>query len=1060
MKKFSELMEKSGDTAVFTFGRMNPPTTGHGKLIDAMAREQKKNVGSKMHIFVSHSQDAKKNPLDYKRKVAYIRKMFPKYAKNVTTDKARTIFEVAVSLHNKGYKAIVMVVGSDRVDEFEKILNQYNGVDGRHGFYGFDNIEVVSAGERDPDAEGVEGMSASKMRAAATDGDLESFKQGVPSGFKDVEKLYRDVRKSMGIREEKDMGEMDIYEEMRDAYLTGKIWNVGEIIEAKGMRGEIVRKGTNYISFVTEDNKVHKAWLHEIELDEGPVSYVKALGRTAVDQTKAAVGSMNPVKKAKKAASALQRVGVKSLAKKAKSGVKSAVGTFDVGKKYQSNIKKAAKDAEKRAAAASASRVKKPKLTAFDKKVAAQQKRDAKKAAKAKKEEFELDEMAWFMRAKAKIDQMTHPKGFEKMVKQFADRMTKPENKKRNPSAVAADVAREFDVSARTFIQYTNKLVQKGVLPKELKAEYQTEDNQMPTDFKSLVLQMEKLRRVKQDPDVKDEPGTQPAKYYAGVKKSTKDDREAHFKRGAAMDDDNPAAYTPAPGDKGGKTKPSKHTKKFKQMFGEQKEDCPPATKDVALNTKNRNATRDNHMYGPLNVKEPGDYWEKLADKWDTTVEAAKKSKCGNCVAFDISPRMEECMPGSVSDESGRLGYCWMHHFKCHSARSCDTWATGGPIKEDKKSYEWQEKAFGKNEKLDKDADIGDYVKDFKKSDAPQFKGKSMKKRHKMAVAAYLSRNEALLDRVDELLTENGHTDVASMKVKVGIAYKALERMNAELSKLGDEAELPTWWTNKVATAVSRIDDMSDYLDYQVEGAYQLDEKIKGLVKKAEKSGMPYGVLKKVYDRGMAAWRTGHRPGTTPQQWAFARVNSFTTKSKGTWGGADKDLAKQVREVLDVDGEVDESLWANIAAKRKRIKAGSGEKMRKPGEKGAPTPAQMAKAKAASEEFEPKKKVNSELNEWGEIEEEAEYQGRKVTLNKPTKGDVKKSKVYVRNEKGNVVKVEFGDPNMEIKRDDPARRKSFRARHNCDNPGPKTKARYWSCKFWEKGKSVTDLMKG
>ena len=87
-------------------------------------------------------------------------------------------FEVAISLYKRGYKAIVMVVGSDRVDEFEKILNQYNGVD-RHGFYGFDNIEVVSAGERDPDAEGVEGMSASKMRAAATDGDLEVFQQGV-----------------------------------------------------------------------------------------------------------------------------------------------------------------------------------------------------------------------------------------------------------------------------------------------------------------------------------------------------------------------------------------------------------------------------------------------------------------------------------------------------------------------------------------------------------------------------------------------------------------------------------------------------------------------------------------------------------------------------------------------------------------------------------------------------------------------------------------------------------------------------------------------------------------
>ena len=150
---------------------------------------------------------------------------------------------------------------------------------------------------------------------------------------------------------------------------------------------------------------------------------------------------------------------------------------------------------------------------------------------------------------------------------------------------------------------------------------------------------------------------------------------------------------------------------------------------------------------------------------------------------------------------------------------------------------------------------------------------------------------------------------------------------------------------------------MSDYLDYQVEGAYQLDEKIKGLVKKAEKSGMPYGVLKKVYDRGMAAWRTGHRPGTTPQQWAFARVNSFTTKSKGTWGGADKDLAKQVREVLDVDGEVDESLWANIAAKRKRIKAGSGEKMRKPGEKAHQHQRKWQKQKLQAKNLNLKKKL-------------------------------------------------------------------------------------------------------
>ena len=232
-----------------------------------------------------------------------------------------------------------------------------------------------------------------------------------------------------------------------------------------------------------------------------------------------------------------------------------------------------------------------------------------------------------------------------------------------------------------------------------------------------------------------------------------------------------------------------------------------------------------------------------------------------------------------------------------------------------------------------------------------------------------------------------------------------------------------------------------------------LDEKIKGLVNKAEKSGVSYSILKKVYDRGMAAYKTGHRPGTTAQQWAFARVNSFLTG-----GGArksDADLWKKRKEEVEL-GEDDsekikknESLWANIHKKRQRIKRGSGERMRKKGEKGAPTPAQMKRAKGES------------LNEWGEITEKAEYNGRPVDLNNPTRGDKKKYKVYVRNEKGNVVKVEFGDPNMEIKRDDPARRKSFRARHQCDtNPGPKYKARYWSCKFWEKGKSVTDLMKG
>ena len=129
---------------------------------------------------------------------------------------------------------------------------------------------------------------------------------------------------------------------------------------------------------------------------------------------------------------------------------------------------------------------------------------------------------------------------------------------------------------------------------------------------------------------------------------------------------------------------------------------CPPATQDLELNTKNRDATIKKYNYGPLNVDEPGNYWEKIAEFWKTTEKGAKSSLCGNCVAFDISPRMKDCMPGDTFDDDGELGYCWMHHFKCHSARSCHTWAKGGPIKSDAESGEWQEKNKSKIEEAGK----------------------------------------------------------------------------------------------------------------------------------------------------------------------------------------------------------------------------------------------------------------------------------------------------------------------------------------------------------------------
>jgi hypothetical protein len=793
MKTF---LEAKGDTAVFTFGRFNPPTTGHEKLIDALAREQGKNSGAPMYVYPSHSQNPKKDPLPHNKKVAYMKKMFPKYKKNIKVSRARNVFDIAVELHNKGHKAIVMVVGSDRVDEFANLLDKYNGVDGRHGFYGFDDIKVVSAGERDPDAEGVTGMSASKMRAAAGANEFDQFKLGLPKGFKDGEKLFKDVRTFMGIKEEYNF---TLEELNRDLYIRGEIWNVGDVVKTTdGDEGTIIRKGTNYVVF--ED--LRRVWLHNLE-------------------------------------------------------------------------------------------------------------------------------------------------------------------------------------------------------------------------------------EVKQDKDIKDKEGTQPAKYYAKdadgdeMSVSTKKKRAAHFAKGKTG---------PAPGDADADTKPSKHTKKFKQMYGETenpcwdthkqvgmkkkngkmvpncvpKEEvvieaemkCPPATQDLKINTKNRDATIKNYNYGPLNVDEPGDYWKDIAKYWKTTEDAAKKSLCGNCVAFDISPRMDECMPGETSDDDGRLGYCWMHHFKCHSARSCHTWAKGGPIKTDEKSYDWQERANMNEKKL---------------TDGEKDKLKSLEK------------DVSKKDFIDRYGKEEGES----------IYYATLTKMAKQHAE----------------------NVVKEKKEVEV-----IDEKIAGLVKKAEKSGMPYGILKKVYDRGMAAYKTGHRPGTTAQQWAFARVNSFTTKSSGTWGKADSDLAAKVR------GETYEIGTDEYKKHTRKV-----------------TPGQSATRESVEEWYldentrdkyeerfgdnwlvkltETYNKMLSKLpccDDCDGLYEhtivESEYQGKKVKLNDPirtSENPNKKFKVYVKNEKGKVVVVRFGDPNMSINRDDPKARKSFRARHGCDtDPGPKWKAKYWSCYQWRGGAKV------
>ena len=199
MKTYQKFIsEKKGDTVIFTFGRFNPPTVGHEKLITAV-QSVAKSKGGDFFVYPSHSQDPKKNPLSQPQKIKYMKKMFPKYKRNIIASTGKTALAIASELYSKGYTNLVMVVGSDRVQEIQRILDRYNGEDKAHGFYDYDKIEVVSAGERDPDAEGVEGMSASKMRAAAVAGDFKSFRMGTPKTLSDddTKKMFNDIRKGM-----------------------------------------------------------------------------------------------------------------------------------------------------------------------------------------------------------------------------------------------------------------------------------------------------------------------------------------------------------------------------------------------------------------------------------------------------------------------------------------------------------------------------------------------------------------------------------------------------------------------------------------------------------------------------------------------------------------------------------------------------------------------------------------------------------------------------------------------------------------------------------------------
>ena len=469
IKNFSQYLVEEQREVYFTFGRMNPPTIGHGKVMDMLA---KKSGKADYKVFVSQSQDAKKNPLSYSDKIKHTRKMFPKHARNIMVDKSvKTAINAMVALYDQGYQSVTMVVGDDRITEFDVLLKKYNGAKARHGFYNFKNIKIVSAGKRDPDSTGVEGMSASKQRENASSDDFVSFSQGVPKSMSDSDtrKLFNDVRKGMGLKEANGFRnhlELETVSETREKFVQGELFEVGDIVVIKESEevATISVLGANYVIVETNDGKKMRKWLESVELISEDV-----------DQ---------------KQLNDLEKFGDRLLKK------------FNIDIEFTRHFADRMNDTRNKPA------IKVTELQRLFKKIA---------------------------------------KNKGKGVKQHGD-----------AEAVLKDM--QSDLNLPVVVNYKDgefEMVNKTIMRKK--------------NFKttSPVVQYEG-----QDPDIKDREGTQPSRYHKGLEKSTKVKRDAHFK--AKKDG-------PAPGDATAKTKPSKYTKSFKDMYDE---DCWDGYKQVGMKKK------------------------------------------------------------------------------------------------------------------------------------------------------------------------------------------------------------------------------------------------------------------------------------------------------------------------------------------------------------------------------------------------------------------------------------------------------------------------------------------
>lgn len=812
-------------TVVFTFGRMNPPTIGHEKLANKVKAVAKK-YGGEPRIYMSHSQDAKSNPLDYNLKTKVAQQAFGIVKKS----KAKQIIQISKELEKEGVKHMVVVVGSDRYTEFKTLLNKYNGKE-----YKFDKIDIESAGQRDPDAEGVEGMSGTKLRALAKDGDMKTFMKGLASKMSNAnkKKVYDTLRSVM--KEETEI-------ELTDADIDMYEWDDDELDAME------VPKELEF--FVVPPDSIHE--ILTVQQRKAIGRRMKRLAPRMQRKKKIAQKRMaTPQKLVKRANAAALNILRKKMAGAA-------------GAKYSELSPQQKVSVDKRIEKKKATFVQKMRARLMPK-IKKKEMERLKMARTSKSENLNISVGAFLDEAKKPMFVAIDPKTGKK-VGEFKNKKEADAAKKKN---------RKLDIiTMKDYAMMTEEKVDeiaRSMTP--MKDKFGSGKKLKLKDFKVGMFVQGKGGKVGKIT------ANEPRADQIVVKWNKGGTDELPIK-GLGLYT-KPRLQGLVMGEELTEGSISINSLPFKALQSVLKDmlsrmkggDRAKMEKELNKVMRSLGVNEETQMYIEGRMKELHGYIEQgkdanwIAKKMKLDVKTIKalmpEAKQLNFEARRRSGRADAMRALRRDKDIGKRG---------KDSADVDDTATDSDVEAGMKNFVMQlrkvislrglkpvEFADGKKKKLST-AQAQAALQKYNSMRTSIDKGKWQAKASK-SYSNFLKSIKEEYDinmSVANLIEHgSGDHDGTKKKSKHTIAYH---------KKYGENDE-----------------------------GYITEKQIDGLKKKAEKSGIPYGILKKVYDRGMAAWKSGHRPGAGQHQWAFARVNSFITKGKGTWGGADKDLAAKVR---------------------------------------------------------------------------------------------------------------------------------------------------------------------